>query len=47
MSNEKLIITPRTYETVRSVIGFNSRFPQNELGEPNLLRLAAMRSIDS
>jgi carbonic anhydrase len=47
VSQQRLIVTPRTYETVRSVIGFNSRFPQNELGEPNLLQLSALRYLGS
>ncbi len=41
VSTQKLQIQTATFERVRSVIGFNSRFPQNLLGEPNLLQLAS------
>ena len=28
------------FENARKALGFNSRFPQNTLGEPNVLQLA-------
>ncbi|KAJ3454550.1 hypothetical protein MRS44_013150 [Fusarium solani] len=39
VSDQKLSIQTSTFTQVRSVIGFNSRFPQGELGEANLLSL--------
>jgi hypothetical protein len=41
VATQKLQINIATFERVRSVIGFNSRYPQNNLGEPNLLAVAA------
>ncbi|POR37659.1 Uncharacterized protein TPAR_02144 [Tolypocladium paradoxum] len=45
VSNQVLSIQPETFTKARSVIGFNARFPQNELGTENLLsqRLLAGR----
>ncbi|CAM1509608.1 Fc.00g033470.m01.CDS01 [Cosmosporella sp. VM-42] len=40
VSDQKLSIKPATFFKARSVIGFNSRFPQNTLGEENVLALA-------
>ena len=39
VSTETLSISREAFERVRSVIGFNARFSQNELGEPNLLQV--------
>ncbi|KAL1844991.1 hypothetical protein VTK73DRAFT_1381 [Phialemonium thermophilum] len=41
---QKLQIRTATFEKVRSVIGFNARYPQNTPGEPNLLDIAATRA---
>ncbi|KAF4451530.1 hypothetical protein F53441_5487 [Fusarium austroafricanum] len=41
VSDQKLSIKTSTFQSVRSVIGFNSRFPQGGLGEPNALAAAA------
>lgn len=40
VATQKLQIQTSTFEKVRNIIGFNSRFPQNTLGQPNLLQLA-------
>lgn len=40
VSDQKLSIQTSTFFKARSVIGFNSRFPQNTLGEPNVLSLS-------
>lgn len=40
ISSEILTVSEVGFENVRNVIGFNSRFPQNSLGEPNVLQLA-------
>ncbi|KAF5024507.1 hypothetical protein F66182_3447 [Fusarium sp. NRRL 66182] len=37
VSDQKLSIQASTFHSVQSVIGFNSRFPQGALGEPNAL----------
>ncbi|KAM0543628.1 hypothetical protein ACHAPJ_012218 [Fusarium lateritium] len=37
VSDQKLSIQATTFHSVQSVIGFNSRFPQGALGEPNAL----------
>ncbi|KAH7183252.1 alpha carbonic anhydrase [Fusarium flagelliforme] len=37
VSDQKLSIKTSTFHSVQSVIGFNSRFPQGALGEPNTL----------
>ncbi|RYP55182.1 hypothetical protein DL768_000176 [Monosporascus sp. mg162] len=41
VSTQKLVISTSTFINARSVLGFNSRYPQNTPGEPNLLQLAA------
>ena len=41
VATQKLQIQTATFEKVRSVIGFNARYPQNKPGEPNMLQLAA------
>ncbi|ATY63237.1 carbonic anhydrase [Cordyceps militaris] len=43
VSNQILSIQPDTFLGARSVIGFNSRFPQNTPGQANVLSLAAAR----
>ena len=40
ISSEILSVSEIGFENIRDVIGFNSRFPQNALGEPNVLQLA-------
>lgn len=40
VATEKLLLSKATYQAARDVIGFNARFPQNNLGEPNLLAIA-------
>ncbi|RGP79881.1 carbonic anhydrase [Fusarium longipes] len=37
VSDQKLAIKTSTFHSVQSVIGFNSRFPQGAIGEPNAL----------
>ncbi|KAI1269928.1 carbonic anhydrase [Xylariaceae sp. FL1019] len=37
VSTSKLQLSKSTFQTVRDTIGFNSRFPQGILGEPNVL----------
>lgn len=41
VSTQHLMVQTATFQSVRDVIGFNSRYPQNSPGEPNLLQLAA------
>lgn len=40
VSTQKLQVTAASFGRVRDVIGFNARFPQNQLGQPNLLTVA-------
>ncbi|RKU49153.1 hypothetical protein DL546_008328 [Coniochaeta pulveracea] len=40
VATQKLQISTATFESVRSVIGFNARYPQNTPGQPNMLQLA-------
>lgn len=40
VATEKLRLSKTTYQAVRDVVGFNARFPQNNLGDQNLLSLA-------
>ncbi|KAI1204868.1 carbonic anhydrase [Annulohypoxylon truncatum] len=40
VSTEKLMLSRATFQAARDVIGFNSRFPQNALGDENVLALA-------
>ena len=42
VSTAKLAVTANTFNGVRDVIGFNSRFPQNTPGSPNLLSLGGV-----
>lgn len=44
VSTAKQTISLNAFEAARNVIGFNSRFPQNTLGQPNLLQVAAASS---
>ncbi|OAA54547.1 tat pathway signal sequence [Niveomyces insectorum RCEF 264] len=46
VATQKLTIEPATFAKVRDVVGFNARFPQNKLGETNLLQVSA-QSIGS
>ncbi|SPN99989.1 related to carbonic anhydrase [Cephalotrichum gorgonifer] len=41
VSSQVLPITQRSFASVRGVLGFNSRFPQTELGQENLLQVVA------
>ncbi|KAI1379937.1 carbonic anhydrase [Hypoxylon crocopeplum] len=41
VATEKLLLSKATYQAARDVVGFNARYPQNKLGEGNLLALAA------
>ncbi len=41
VSTARLRVATTTFQKVRDIIGFNSRFPQNAPGEPNLLAVAA------
>ncbi|KAK2022114.1 carbonic anhydrase [Colletotrichum zoysiae] len=40
VSTQRLMVKPETFIAVRDVIGFNSRFPQNTLGQENILQVA-------
>ncbi|GKT42603.1 alpha carbonic anhydrase 7 [Colletotrichum spaethianum] len=40
VSTQRLMVQPQTFNAVRDVIGFNSRFPQNSLGKENILQVA-------
>ncbi|WYZ39387.1 hypothetical protein EsH8_III_001301 [Colletotrichum jinshuiense] len=40
VSTQRLMVQPQTFNAVRDVIGFNSRFPQNALGQTNILQVA-------
>ncbi|OLN96402.1 Alpha carbonic anhydrase 8 [Colletotrichum chlorophyti] len=40
VSTQRLTVQPQTFNAVRDVIGFNSRFPQNALGQANILQVA-------
>ncbi|GKT96352.1 carbonic anhydrase [Colletotrichum tofieldiae] len=40
VSTQRLMVKPQTFTAVRDVIGFNSRFPQNSLGQENILQVA-------
>jgi carbonic anhydrase len=44
VSTARLGITTSTFLKARDVIGFNSRFPQNTPGQPNLLMISALGS---
>ncbi len=41
VATQKLKISVASFEKIRNVVKFNSRFPQSELGKPNLLSFAA------
>lgn len=41
VATQKLQIQTATFESVRNVIGFNARFPQNTPGQQNLLQVGA------
>lgn len=44
VSSVRLGVTPATFVKARDVIGFNSRFPQNTPGQPNILMISALGS---
>ncbi|KAK4185759.1 alpha carbonic anhydrase [Podospora australis] len=44
VSTQKLSISPASFVKARDVIGFNSRFPQNTPGQPNILMVSALGS---
>ncbi|KAK4043310.1 alpha carbonic anhydrase [Parachaetomium inaequale] len=44
VSTARLGVTPASFVKARDVIGFNSRFPQNAPGEPNLLMISTLGS---
>ena len=44
VSTAKLGVSPASFVKVRDVIGFNSRFPQNTPGQPNILMISALGS---
>ncbi|KAL7620916.1 hypothetical protein AAE478_008226 [Parahypoxylon ruwenzoriense] len=41
VATEKLLLSKSTYQAVRDIVGFNSRYPQNNLGGQNLLSIAS------
>jgi hypothetical protein len=47
VSTARLGVTPASFTKARDVIGFNSRFPQNKPGEPNLLMMSALGSASA
>ena len=47
VSNARLAVSPATFAKARDVIGFNSRFPQNNPGQPNLLMQSAVGSASA
>lgn len=44
VSTQKLSVSPASFIKARDVIGFNSRFPQNTPGQPNILMISALGS---
>ena len=44
VSTARLFVSPQTFTKARDVIGFNSRFPQNTPGQPNILMISALGS---
>jgi hypothetical protein len=46
VATQKLQIQTATFETVRAVIGFNARYPQNTPGQPNMLQLALAAELE-
>lgn len=46
VATQKLQIQTATFEQVRSVIGFNARYPQNTPGQPNMLQLALAAELE-
>ncbi|KAK4168208.1 putative carbonic anhydrase [Cladorrhinum sp. PSN259] len=44
VSTAKLNVSPASFIKARDVIGFNSRFPQNTPGSPNILMISALGS---
>lgn len=40
VSTQRLMVQPQTFTAVRDVIGFNARFPQNTLGQANIIQVA-------
>jgi hypothetical protein len=44
VSTAKLSVSPATFVRAANVIGFNSRFPQNTPGQPNILMISALGS---
>ena len=45
VATQKLKISAATFEKIRGVIKFNSRFPQAALGQPNILTNAAVSPV--
>ncbi|KAK1759869.1 putative carbonic anhydrase [Echria macrotheca] len=45
VSTSKLGISAANFNKVRDIIGFNSRFPQNSPGQPNLLMVASTFAV--
>jgi hypothetical protein len=41
VSTSRLTISMSSFVAARGVIGFNARFPQNQLGQPNLLQVSS------
>lgn len=41
VSTQKQAISLQSFDAARQVIGFNARFPQNGLGQENLLSVAS------
>ncbi|KAH8799839.1 alpha carbonic anhydrase [Xylogone sp. PMI_703] len=47
ISSKALVIDAATYELAKGVIGFNARYPQGEIGSPNLLNNSGTKTLFS
>jgi hypothetical protein len=45
VSDQKLVIQSSTFIQARNVLGFNARFPQNAIGQQNVLTLAQQAAV--
>ncbi|KAI2462926.1 carbonic anhydrase [Annulohypoxylon bovei var. microspora] len=45
VATQKLMLSRATFQAARDVIGFNSRYPQNNLGDQNILALASGEAV--
>lgn len=47
VATQKVKVAPSSFESVRNVVKFNSRFAQGTLGQPNILSLGAAAVTES